>query len=66
MRTVYRSGVVKEAICRYGALDVTGLCGSKITRYVNATSAAVNGVPFDHLTLGRMVNVIDLPPFDHL
>jgi hypothetical protein len=33
---------------------------------VNATSAAVIGVPLDHFTPGRMVNVIDLPPFDQL
>ena len=33
---------------------------------VNATSAAVIGVPSDHFTPGRIVNVIDLPPFDQL
>jgi hypothetical protein len=33
---------------------------------VNATSAAVIGVPFDHFTPGRIVNVIDFPSFDHV
>jgi hypothetical protein len=33
---------------------------------VNATSAAVIAVPLDHFTPGRIVNVIESPPFDHL
>ena len=33
---------------------------------VNATSAAVIGVPSDHFTPGRIVNVIDLPPLAQL
>ena len=33
---------------------------------VKATSAAVIGVPFDHFTPGRIVNVIDLPPVAQL
>ena len=33
---------------------------------VKATSAAVIGVPLDHFTPGRIVNVIDFPPFDHV
>jgi hypothetical protein len=33
---------------------------------VNATSAAVSDEPFDHFTPWRIVNVIDLPPCDHL
>ena len=45
-------------------LLASGYCLSMLK--VKATSAAVIGVPFDHLTPGRTVNVIDLPPFDQV
>ena len=45
-------------------LLASGYCLSMLK--VKATSAAVIGVPLDHFTPGRIVNVIDFPPFDHV
>ena len=61
MTTVCASGVRSETTRRYGSTDVARLRGSKMARYVNATSADVSGTPSAKRASGRRWYVIRVP-----
>jgi hypothetical protein len=59
--TVCGSGVVSAATRSYESLEPTPFAGSKMARYVNATSADVSGTPSAKRTPGRKWYVMRRP-----